>query len=131
MALSKFCASMFLLVLAGCSTSSTYQPPPVPASAVTLNDEQIQGTMMGKKLYGTTRQGNHPYSISFFPDGTDVFEMAPNPPEKERWTLNKGVVCIIPKNYPTECSKVKVADNEYWFVDPKSGKVNAHLKLKP
>ncbi|MDI3394479.1 hypothetical protein QLG10_18765 [Pseudomonas sp. V98_8] len=98
---------------------------------MTLNDEQIHSTMMGKKLYGTTRQGNHPYSISFFPDGTDVFEMAPNPPEKERWTLNKGVVCIIPKNYPTECSKVKVADNEYWFVDPKSGKVNAHLKLKP
>jgi hypothetical protein len=86
---------------------------------------------MDKKLYGKTREGSHPYSITFSADGTDVFEMAPNPPEKERWTLENGVVCVIPKGYPTECSHVKTANNEFWFVDPKSGKVNAHLKLTP
>ena len=131
MPLSKFGTSILLFCLAGCTTSGAYRPPPVPASALTLNDEQIRGTLMGKKLYGTTLEGSHPYSISFSPDGIDVFEMTPNPPEKERWTLNEGVVCVIPKDYPTECSQVKLANNEYWFVDPKSGKVNAHLKLKP
>ncbi|MDB1114012.1 hypothetical protein [Pseudomonas extremaustralis] len=127
----KFGTVILLLYLAGCTTSGAYRPPPVPAAAVTLNDEQIHDTLMGKRLYGTTLEGGHPYSISFSPDGVDVFEMAPNPPEREHWTLNQGVVCVIPKDYPKECSQVKVADNEYWFVDPKSGKVNAHLKLKP
>ena len=128
MARLKFGVSTLLLCLAGCATSGGYQPPPVPASAVTLDDEQIHGTLMGKKLYGTSQKGSHPYSIIFSPDGTDVFEMPPDKPEKERWTLNEGVVCVIPKGYPTECSQVKVAKDEYWFVDPKSGKINAHLK---
>ena len=57
--------------------------------------------------------------------------MAPNSPEKESWTLKEGVVCVILKGYPTECSQVKVANNEFWLVDPKSARVNAHLKLKP
>lgn len=127
----KFGASILLVCLAGCAGSGggSYQPPPVPASAVTLDDQQIHGTLMNRKLYGTTREGSHPYSITFSPDGTDVFEMAPNKPEKERWTLENGVVCVMPKGYPTECSQVKTANNEYWFVDPKTGRVNAHLKF--
>ncbi|OXR35177.1 hypothetical protein F6476_13640 [Pseudomonas umsongensis] len=44
MTLLKCCTSILLLTLAGCSTSSSYKPPPVPSSAVTLNDEQIHGT---------------------------------------------------------------------------------------
>ena len=127
----KLGASILLVCLAGCATGVAYQPPPVPASAVTLDDAQIRSELMGKKLYGTTREGSRPYSISFSSDGTDVFEMAPNPPEKERWTLKDGVVCVIPKGYPTECSQVKVADNEYWFVDPANGRINAHLKPRP
>lgn len=127
----KFGASILLVCLAGCVTGVAYQPPPVPASALTLDDAQIHSVLMGKKWYGTTREGSHPYSISFSPDGTDVFEMAPNPPEKERWTLKDGVVCVIPKGYPTECSQVKAADNEYWFVDPANGRINAHLKPRP
>lgn len=131
MTFSKFGMIASLIFLAGCASSSAYQPPSVPANAVTLNDEQIHGTLMNKKLYGTTREGGRPYSILFSPDGTDIFQMAPDPPEKERWTLDEGVVCVIPKGYPTECSQVKVANNEFWFVDPKSGRVNAHLKLNP
>jgi hypothetical protein len=131
MNLFKFGTFIFFFSLAACATSPPYQPPPVPASAATLNDQQIHSTFMGKKLYGTTREGSHPYSITFFPDGTDVFEMAPNKPETEHWTLNDGVVCVIAKGYPTECSQVKVANNEYWLVDPKNGKINAHLRLSP
>jgi hypothetical protein len=131
MAFSKFGMISLLALLAGCASSSSYQPPSVPANAVTLNDQQIHSTLMNKKLYGTTREGSRPYSITFSPDGTDVFQMAPNPPEKENWTLKEGVVCVIPKGYPTECSQVKVANNEFWLVDPKSGRVNAHLKLNP
>ena len=128
----KFGASLLMICLAGCvSNSNTYEPPPVPASAVTLDDGQINGTLVGKKFYGTTREGSHPYSISFLPNGIDVFEMTPNAPEKERWTLENGVVCVIPNRYPAECSQVKVANNEYWFVDPKNGRVNAQLKLTP
>jgi hypothetical protein len=131
MTLLKFGASILMVCLAGCATSSRYEPPPVPASAMTLDDGQIHSTLVGKQFYGTTRQGSHPYSIRFLADGIDVFEMAPDAPEKERWTLKDGVVCVIPNKYPTECSQVKVANNEYWFVDPKSGRVNAHLKLAP
>ena len=128
----KIGASILLVCLAGCATSSSsYEPPPVPASAVTLDDGQIHSTLEGKKFYGTTREGRHPYSLSFAPGGVEIFEMPPNKPEKEKWTLKDGVVCIEAKGYTTECSQVKVANNEYWFVDPKSGRINAHLKLTP
>jgi hypothetical protein len=127
---SKLGPSVFLLSLAWCSSASAYEPPPVPASATTLDDQQIRSTMMNKKLYGTTRKGDYPYSITFSADGTDVFLMSGSPPEKERWTLTNGVVCVIPKDYPKECSQVKTANNEYWFVDPATKKVNAHLRLK-
>lgn len=128
----KFGASLLLVCLAGCATHSrNYEPPPVPASAVTLDDAQITSTLVGKKFYGTTREGSHPYSLSFASNGVETFEMPPNPPEKEKWTLKDGVVCIESKSYPTECSQVKVANDQYWLVDPKSGKVNAHLKLTP
>jgi hypothetical protein len=122
--------SMFVLCLVGCSSTASYQPPPVPTSAVTLDDQQIRGTLMNKKLYGTTREGSRPYSIIFSADGTDVFLMSPNPAEKEHWTLTNGVVCVMPKDYPKECSQVKTANDEYWFVDPGNGKVNGHLRLK-
>jgi len=127
---SKLGASIVLLYLAGCAGSAGYQPPPVPASAVTLDDQQILSTLMDKKLYGTTREGSRPYSITFSADGTDVFQMSPNLPEKERWTLTNGVVCVMPKDYPKECSQVKTANDEYWFVDPASNKVNSHLRVK-
>jgi hypothetical protein len=127
---SAFGPPILLACLAGCSSSASYQPPPVPASAVTLDDQQIRGTLMDKKLYGTTREGSRPFSITFSADGTDVFQMSPNPPEKERWTLTDGIVCVMPKDYPKECSQVKTANNEYWFVDPATKKVNAHLRLK-
>ncbi|MFJ7797180.1 hypothetical protein [Pseudomonas sp. NPDC096950] len=80
---------------------------------------------------GRTLEGSHPYSINFSSDGTDVFQMAASPPETEHWTLNQGVVCVIPNNYPKECSLVKMANNEYWFVDPVSGKINGHLNSHP
>lgn len=127
----KFGASILLVCLAGCATSSRYEPPPVPASAVTLDDGQVQSTLVGKKFYGTTREGSHPYTMTFAPNGVEMFQMAPNNPEKEKWTSKDGVVCIEAKGYPTECSRVKVANNEYWFVDPKNARVNAHLKLAP
>lgn len=130
MASSKFGPSLLLLSLAGCATTAS-SPHPVPASAVTLSDQRILSTLMEKKLYGTTQKGGHPYTITFSADGTDVFHMPPSPPETERWTLSSGVVCVMPRQYPKECSVVKTDNGEYWFVDPGSGKVNAYLKTSP
>jgi hypothetical protein len=127
----KLGASLLIICLAGCVTTKNYEPPPVPASAVTLDDGQIIGTLVGKKFYGTTREGSHPYSMSFAANGVETFEMAPFKPETERWTLKDSVVCIEARGYPTECSHVKVANNEYWFVDAKNGRVNSHLRLQP
>ncbi|WP_256667459.1 hypothetical protein [Pseudomonas sp. ANT_J28] len=84
MTLLKFGVWILMVCLAGCATSNSYEPPPVPASAMTLDDGQIHSTLVGKKFYGTTRQGSHPYAIRFLPNDIDVFEMAPNAPEKER-----------------------------------------------
>lgn len=129
----KFGASLLLVCLAGCATTprSNYEPPPVPASAVTLDDAQITSALVGRKFYGTTREGSHPFSMSFAPNGVEMFEMAPYKPEKEKWTLKDGVLCIEAKGYPTECGQVKTANNEYWFVDPNSGRVHGHLKTTP
>ena len=80
MASSKFGPSLLLLCLTGCATSPTSAPHAVPASAVTLSDQQILSTLMEKKLYGTTQKGGHLYTITFSADGTDVFHMPPTPP---------------------------------------------------
>ncbi|VVO29499.1 hypothetical protein [Pseudomonas fluorescens] len=130
MTLFKFGACILVLTVFGCGTTGSHEPPPVPPSAVTLDDGQARTALVGTRFYGNTRSG-HPYSISFFADGTDVFVMPPDAPVTERWALNSGVICIEMKKYPTECSQVKVANNQYWFVDPANGKVNAHLKLTP
>ncbi|MDB5980923.1 MAG: hypothetical protein JWQ69_1938 [Pseudomonas sp.] len=84
--------------------------------------------MVGNTFTGVTRTG-YSYSLKFFANNTDVFTLAGQPPVTEKWTLKKGVVCIEMKDYPTECSHVKVNNFEYWFIDPSSGKVNGHLKL--
>jgi len=131
MASSKFGPSLLLLCLCGCANAPSSSTPAVPATAVTLTDQQILSTLMEKTLYGVTQKGSHPYTITFSADGTDVFQMPPSPPETERWTLSSGVVCVIPRQYPKECSVVKTENGEYWFVDPSSGKLNAHLKTSP
>jgi hypothetical protein len=127
MFLSRFCIPVFIIVLAGCATIS-HEPPPVPSSAVWLDNEEVRETLVGNQFTGVTRTG-YPYSLKFFANGTDVFTLANQAPLTEKWTLKKGVVCIEMKDYPTECSHVKVTNFEYWFVDSSSGKVNAHLKL--
>jgi len=123
-------AASLLTLLAGCASTSNHEPPPVPPGAVTLNDGQVRDTLVGKKFYGTTRMG-YPYSLAFAADGTDVFSMSTEQPVAEKWTLNNGTVCLIMKDYPTECSQVKMAEGAYWFVDPNTGKVNSWLRLNP
>ena len=129
----RFGASILLACLAGCATPPkiNYEPPPVPASAVSLDDAQITSALVGRKFYGTSREGSRPFTMTFAPNGVETLEMAPYKPEKEKWTLKDGVVCIEAKGYPTECGQVKTANHEFWFVDPNSGRVHSHLKPTP
>lgn len=127
MSVFRFCIPVLVIALAGCTTVS-HEPPPVPASAVWLNNEELRETLVGNQFTGVTRTGAA-YSMKFFANGTEVFTQANQAPLTEKWTLNKGVVCIEMKDTPTECSHVKVTNFEYWFIDPSSGKLNAHLTL--
>lgn len=127
MSLSRFCTSVLIMSLAGCATTN-HGPPPVPASAVWLNNEEVRETLVGNTFTGVTRTG-YSYSLKFFANNTDVFTLAGQAPVTEKWRLKDGVVCIEMKEYPTECSHVKVNNFEYWFIDPANEKINAHLKL--
>ncbi|MDB6145276.1 MAG: hypothetical protein JWP80_4320 [Pseudomonas sp.] len=127
MSLSRFCRLVFIMGLTGCATTS-HEPPPVPSSAVWLNNEEVRDTLLGNTFSGVTRTGLA-YSLKFFANGTDVYTQSGQAPVTEKWTLKEGLVCIVMKDYPTECSHVKVTNFEYWFVDSTTGKVNAYLKL--
>lgn len=127
MSLFRFCIPVFAIGLAACATPS-HEPPPVPPSAVWLDNSGVRDTLVGNTFSGVTRAGN-PYSLKFFANGTDVFTSSGQAPVTEKWTLKEGVVCIEMKAYPTECSHVKVTNFEYWFIDTSTGKVNNYLKL--
>ncbi len=121
-------AAILVLAVAGCASTSINEPPPLPPGAAALDDAQARDALVGKTFSGTSRKG-HPYTISFRANGTDVFTMPPAAPETEHWTMTNGLLCIDMKSLPKECSRVNVMNNQYWLVDPSSGKVNNHLKL--
>lgn len=127
MSLFRFCIPVFVIGLGGC-TAVSHEPPPVPSSAVWLNNEELRETLVGNQFTGVTKTGAA-YSLKFFANGTEVFTPASQAPLTEKWTLKEGVVCIERKDTPAQCSHVKVTNFEYWFIDPSSGNVNAHLTL--
>jgi hypothetical protein len=123
-------AAILVLGLAGCATTTSHEPQPAPKTAITLDDGQARTALVGNKFKGVTRTGE-PYSIEFREDGTDVYTQSRLKPQTERWTLTNGVVCIEMKDYPKECSQVKVVNNEFWFVDPANAEIHNHLTLTP
>lgn len=118
------------LVLTGCVTSGGQHIKPIPPSAVALDDAQVRSTLIGNKLnnIGTT---GLPYSLSFNADGSEIFQMSGNAPEKEYWTVKDGVICFKSVKNPNECYRMKKDQDDYWLVNPDTGAVHYSYTLSP
>ncbi len=119
------------LVLLVCfASSSGGAQAPVPANAKTLNNAEVQQALVGKKINSRLNDGT-PYSMTFNADGTDFYSESGKDSAKEKWTLENGVVCLIASGWPTECSHVKQANGELWFVKPEDSTVRYHFTVSP
>lgn len=114
------------LAFAGFALSVSAGQAPVPANAKTLSNDEVRQALVGKKIHSQLKNGT-PYSLAFNADGTDVYRESGQQPANEKWTLKDGVICLIPTGWPMECSNVKAANGELWFVNPDTGLVRYHF----
>ena len=119
-----------MVLLAGFASSHGAGQAPVPVNAKTLNNAEVQQALVGKKINSRLSNGT-PYSLTFNADGTDIYKESGKDAEKEKWTLENGVVCLFPNAYPKECSQVKQANGELWFVNKDDGSVRYHFTVSP
>jgi hypothetical protein len=127
----KYWNCIFLaLVLSGCTSTGGSAVKPVSTSAVALDDAQVRSTLVGNKLNNIGTSGL-PYSLSFNADGTEIFTMSGNQPEKEYWTVKDGVICFTSAKNPKECYRLKKDKDDYWLVHPDTGAVHYHYTLTP
>jgi hypothetical protein len=121
---------LLALTLSGCASTGGHTVKPVTASAVALDDSQVRSTLVGNKLENVGPTGL-PYSLSFNADGTEIFRLSGNQPEKEYWTVKDGVICFTSPKTPKECYRLKKDKDDYWLVHPDTGAVHYHYTLSP
>lgn len=125
MSRGDICGVVGLLGLVVVSCAAGAEQAPVPANAKTLGNDEVRQALVGKRIYSHLKNGV-PYSMSFNADGTEVYRESGQPPATEKWTLKDGVVCIYAKDWPVECSNVKAAQGDLWFVNPEDGSIRYH-----
>jgi hypothetical protein len=117
-----------LAFVAGCaSTGPSPGHEAVPADSNTLDDAKIAAALTGKELKTRSTSGQN-VSMAFRSDGTEVFTMG-SQVQIEQWSVVGGQVCVVSPTYPRECSVVKEAHGELWFIDPSSGSVRNHFTV--
>jgi hypothetical protein len=114
------------LGISGCASDASHSP--APPEATMLSGEQIKSALSGKTFNSVTGTGK-PFSMTFNPDRTEIFQEAGGLAQTERWVIEGDQVCISSPTYAKECSEVKATGQALWFIVPGTQKTrNRFLK---
>jgi hypothetical protein len=116
-----------MFVISGCVSDSAHSP--APPDATVASTDQIQEVLSGKRLSSVTHKGNT-FSMTFNPDGSEIFEEFGSQAQRERWEVVGDQVCISSPTYPRECSQVKVRGRDIWFVVPGTTRTRNHFTVQ-